>query len=50
MLQLFKSLIAVLKCNSGEALKTDFIIKTELKTEWKKTETVAQSPGSGPKW
>lgn len=49
VLQLFKSLIAVLKCNSGWAVKTDFIIKSELKTEWKKPQTVAQSPGRGPK-
>lgn len=50
MLQLFKSLIAVLKCNSGWAVTTDFILESELKTEWKKLRTVAQSPGSGPKW
>lgn len=36
-MQLFKSLIAVLKCNSERAVKTDFIIRSELKTEWKKT-------------
>lgn len=50
MLQLFKSLIAVLKYNSGWAVKTDFIIKNELKTDWKKTQKVAESPGSWPKW
>lgn len=50
MLQLFKNLIAVLKCNSGWAVKTDFITKSELKTKWKKPQTVAQSPGSEPKW
>lgn len=43
MLQLVKGLIAVLKCNSGWAVMTDFIIKSELKTEWKKPQTVAES-------